>query len=217
LSLDFTGSYFEDLGGGAAHVLVDNTSANGTVNIYGGQFKCTSCNNLFNNTGNIFVYGTKIQEGPAVSAIQTGSGNTDAFIPFTAVGGGWSGKGGIQSTWYLSNQGTACTNGELALSAGWQSTGSATVTAVAGGGQTCSWTITTGTTTAANPTVTDTLTSPLPTSAVCEMNIHGGTHTAAAGEGFTQTTLSATAPVFTFVGTPVNTGATYFVTRQCGP
>lgn len=114
--------------------------------------------------------------------------------------------------------GANCTNGELGLSGGWQSTGSATVTAVAGTGQTCSWTITTGTTTGANPTVTDTLTNALPlANTVCEMNIHGGSHTPAAGEGFTQTTLSATAPIFTFIGTPTATGATYFVTRRCGP
>jgi hypothetical protein len=114
--------------------------------------------------------------------------------------------------------GVACTNAEIALSAGWQSTGAATVTAAAGNGQTCSWTITTGTTTAANPTVTDTLTNALPNATtVCELNIHGGTHTAAAGEGFQQTTLSATAPIFTFNGTPTAGGTTYFVTRRCGP
>lgn len=120
----------------------------------------------------------------------------------------------------LADQGTACTNAEIqsGLSAGWQSTGSATVTAVAGNGQTCSWTITTGTTTAANPTVTDTLTNVLPAATtVCELNIHGGTHTPAAGEGFTQTALSATAPIFTFIGTPTAGGFTYFVTRRCGP
>jgi hypothetical protein len=49
------------------------------------------------------------------------------------------------------------------------------------------------------------------------LNIHGGTHTAAAGEGFQQTTLSATAPIFTFNGTPTPAGTTYFVTRRCGP
>jgi hypothetical protein len=114
--------------------------------------------------------------------------------------------------------GVPCTNGELALSAGWQSTGAATVTAVAGTGQTCSWTITTGTTTAANPTVTDTLTNVLPTATtVCELNIHGGTHTAVLGEYFTQTTLSATAPIFTATFTPTAGGTTYFVTRRCGP
>jgi hypothetical protein len=124
----------------------------------------------------------------------------------------------FRSSLALADQGTVCTNGELALSAGWQSTGSATVTAVVGNGQTCSWTITTGTTTAANPTVTDTLTNALPSaSTVCELNIHGGTHTAAAGEGFQQTTLSATAPIFTFNGTPTAGGTTYFVTRRCGP
>ncbi len=124
----------------------------------------------------------------------------------------------LQQQQVIANQGSSCTNGELALSGGWQSTGSATVTAVSGTGQTCSWTITTGTTTGANPTVTDTLTNALPAATtVCEMNIHGGTHTPAAGEGFQQTTLSATAPIFTFNGTPTAGGTTYFVTRRCGP
>jgi len=126
--------------------------------------------------------------------------------------------GSVTSSGNMAMLGVACTNGELALSAGWQSTGTATVTAVAGAGQTCMWTITTGTTTAANPTVTDTLTNVLPTATtVCEMNIHGGTHTSIAGEYFLQTTLSATAPVFTFQGTPTAGGTTYFVTRRCGP
>src|SRR5207253_4388678 len=102
---------------------------------------------------------------------------------------GWTtGGSGILATQVIANQGTACTNTELALSAGWQSTGSATVTAVAGTGQTCSWTITTGTTTAANPTITDTLTNVLPAATtVCWMNIYGGTHTAVAGESLRQT------------------------------
>lgn len=126
--------------------------------------------------------------------------------------------GTIRATQQISDQGSVCTNGELALSAGWQSTGSATVTAVAGNGQTCSWTITTGTTTAANPTVTDTLTNALPAATtVCWMNIYGGTHTAVAGESLRQTTLSATAPVFTANFTPTAGGTTYFVTRSCGP
>lgn len=127
--------------------------------------------------------------------------------------------GKLRAALYSADGGTNCTNGELALSGGWQSTGTATVTAVAGaGGQTCSWTITTGTTTAANPTVTDTLVVPLSSAGtVCELNIHGGTHTAAAGEGFQQTTVSATAPVFTFNGTPTANGFTYIVTRRCGP
>jgi hypothetical protein len=111
--------------------------------------------------------------------------------------------------------GAACTNGELALSAGWQSTGSATVTAVTGISQTCEWTITTGTTTAANPTVTDTLVQALPVGTiVCEMTMHGGT---AATILLDQTTLSATAPVFTAQGTPTAGGATLRLVRRCGP
>jgi hypothetical protein len=126
-----------------------------------------------------------------------------------------------QDSLFIANQGSVCTNGELALSAGWQVTGSASVTAVAGLGQTCSWTITTGTTTSANPTITDTLTNALPAATTrCWMFLEYGpasTHTAAAGEGFAQTTLSATAPVFTFNGTPTAAGKTYLVVRTCGP
>lgn len=138
-----------------------------------------------------------------------GAGNTKASI---------SSAGLLRASQAIADQGTACTNGELALSAGWQSTGSATVTNVKGTGQTCEWTITTGTTTAANPTVTDTLTNALPTAnTVCWMIITGGNRTPAAGDSFDQTTLSATAPVFTFQGTPTAGGKTYQVVRACGP
>lgn len=216
-AVDLHGSYLEDTTSNAGAVLVSNLGS-GTVNFYGGQLYCPSCTNLFNNAGNIFVYGTRLNSGPSVANIQTGAGHTYAFIPVLGANGGWTGSGTLQSTQYISNQGVACTNGELALSAGWQSTGSATVTAAAGTGQTCSWTITTGTTTAANPTVTDTLTNVLPTATiVCELNIHGGTHVGAAGEGFTQTTFSATAPIFTADFTPTAGGTTYLVTRRCGP
>ena len=127
-------------------------------------------------------------------------------------------SGSVRATQVIADQGSACTNGELALSAGWQSTGSATVTGVVGTGQTCEWTITTGTTTAANPTITDTLTNALPSAnTVCWMIITGGNRTAAAGDSFDQTTLSATAPVFTFQGTPTAGGKTYKVVRTCGP
>jgi hypothetical protein len=113
---------------------------------------------------------------------------------------------------------TPCTNGELALSIGWQSTGSATVTGAVGTGQTCEWTITTGTTTSANPTITDNLTNALPSAlTVCEMNIKGGTRAPAASDSIDQTTLSATAPKFTFQGTPTAGGKTYTMVRRCGP
>ena len=165
-------------------------------------------------TGNDFRGNT----GPGLSDGGTGT-NKQVFgnLPLNSSMN-LAGAGNVRASLEIADQGTPCTNGELALSAGWQSTGSATVTAVSGNGQTCSWTITTGTTTAANPTITDTLTNALPAATtVCEMNIHGGTHTAAAGEGFQQTTLSATAPIFTFNGTPTAGGTTYFITRRCGP
>lgn len=166
---------------------------------------------LNNGTGGVWMQGVNCLN----SCTLAGTGTTNQFIQ-TATG--WGGLGGVTGTYFLSDQAAACTNGELGLSAGWQSTGSATVTAVAGKGQTCSWTITTGTTTAANPTVTDTFVAALPdATTVCELNIHGGTHTAVAGEGFNQTTISATAPVFTANFTPTAGGTTYFVTRRCGP
>src|SRR6185312_8456529 len=78
----------------------------------------------------------------------------------------------INKTIVAANGGNDCTNGELALSAGWGT--SPTVTAVAGkGGQTCEWTITSGTgTPTANPTITDTLTNSLASSGtVCRASL----------------------------------------------
>jgi len=164
----------------------------------------TSAATVYNQSGvgptvNGNTFQVRTGSGTPVNTFQVNSANSIEGLPFVA------------------DKGAACTNGELALSAGWQLTGSATPTAVQGT-TTCSWTITTGTTTGANPTITDTLTNPLPNATtVCEMNIHGGTHTAAAGEYFQQTTLSATAPVFTANFTPTAGGTTYFVTRRCGP
>jgi hypothetical protein len=103
------------------------------------------------------------------------------------------GATGFRATQEIADQGAACTNAELSLSRRWAASGSATVP------ETFEWTITAGTTTSANPIVTDTLTNALPTaSTVCEMIITGGTRTAVASDSFDQTTLSATAPVFTF-------------------
>jgi hypothetical protein len=121
-------------------------------------------------------------------------------------GGNVLGSGAFATT------GTGCTNSELALSGGWGS--SASVSSVVGQGQTCQWTITASGTMGANPTITDTLTNQLPSaSVVCDMRMVGGTGT---NTLINQTSLSATAPVFTFGGTPVS-GSTYIVTRRCGP
>lgn len=119
----------------------------------------------------------------------------------------------LRETLHISDQGAVCTNGELVLSAGWGTT--ATVTTVVGIGQTCEWTLTSsGTGQAASPTITDTLTNALPTATtVCEMRMVGGSGTATLID---QTTLSATVPIFTFLGTPV-AASTYKVLRRCGP
>src|ERR1700722_17385128 len=192
-----------NLNGPTAQISMVNKSASSTT-VYGSSV-AGDANARFN-----FAAGGQMFWGP-------GNAASDVNVSRTGVGI-LTNSGTYQQVQTISNQGNPCTNGEIALSGGWQSTGSATVTAVAGLGQTCSWVITTGTTTAASPTITDTLTNPLPTATtVCEINIHGGTHTAAAGEGFLNTTLSATAPVFTFIGTPTAGGTTYFIIRRCGP
>lgn len=136
--------------------------------------------------------------------------------------GGCEISGTLLSTSYsraseqIADQGSACTNPEIALGAGWQSTGTASVSNAAGTGQTCSWTITTGATTSANPTITDTLTNALPTAnTVCWVTLHNGT--AATPIYADQTTRSATAPAFTVTGTPSASGATYKLIRVCGP
>jgi len=140
---------------------------------------------------------TVVNGNPLASLSTTGA--------LSALGGHYSTSGVVG--------GTACTNGELALSAGFGTT--ATVTAVAGINQTCHWTITSnGTGQAANPTITDTLVIALPAATiVCDMRMEGGTGTATL---INQSTLSSTAPVFTFNGTPV-AASTYIVIRRCGP
>jgi hypothetical protein len=185
---------------GVGVLYVGENASNATSgSTHGPQFTANSASVVGSVTGNNLL---ELRSGIAALLAQDTNGNI-----------------GIKGN-YIAGQ-SPCLNTELVLSAGWQSTGSATVTGVAGTGQTCSWIITTGTTTAANPTVTDTLTNALPTSGtVCSMYINYGpasTHTAVAGEGFAQTLLSATAPVFTFNGTPTAAGKTYLVTRQCGP
>lgn len=190
------------------YIVAENNTGNANGPYQGAQFAPTGCggaNVLTATWTNGNVCGSVLSGVPTGGPTTLESGLSGIVAPL------------LQAPNTVGN-GVPCTIGELALSAGWQSTGSASVSAPSGTGQTCSWTITTGTTTAANPTITDTLTNPLPNAlVVCEMNIHGGTHTAAAGEGFQQTTLSATAPVFTFNGTPTAGNTTYFVTRRCGP
>jgi hypothetical protein len=128
-------------------------------------------------------------------------------------------NGTLRGALSISDQGTSCANGNLALSAGWGST--ATVTGAAGTGQTCQFTLTSaGTGQAVNATITDTLPTALPTAnTVCTAQLTGGTGMAAlsgAGLFINQTTLSATAPAFTFPGLPA-AGSTYFVVIKCGP
>jgi hypothetical protein len=106
---------------------------------------------------------------------------------------------------------SACTNAELALSGNFGS--GASVGSAAGYGDHCKWTVTAGSTgTGASPTITDTLVAALPYSGeICKMEVVGGTGTFTT---INQTTVSQTAPVFTFNGTPA-TSATYVIDRLC--
>lgn len=211
MNLDCHGCYLEDTGSGGSNVAATTGSAGDQFNFYGGSINIQTGTNAFNNTGTIFVYGTKLT-GPTVANIQTGSGNTYSFVPISGANGGWGGKGTIQGTLNISNQGPAQTSGNIALSANWGT--SPTITAVAGFAQNHRFTITAQATTGANPTITDTLPSPLPASTtICTARMEGGTGTTTS---ITQTTQSATAPVFTFNGTP-GAGSTYVVDVQCGP
>src|SRR5271157_616489 len=167
---------------------------------------------VFRTTGSAsyIIWGNRETDGVTADLIDTSSSTHKTFLDRN---NNLSTSGTVAAALSVANRGTACTNAELAFSAGWGSTTAAS--AVAGTGQTCQWTVTsTGTGQGANPTITDTLTNPLPSAlTVCEMRMVGGT-------GMTtlinQTTLSATKPVFTFGGTPV-VSDTYIVLRRCGP
>jgi pectate lyase-like protein len=197
-------------------------------NIIGGntnqRFLVLGNGSFANIAGNTIAgFGTAFALGKGVT-LTVGANNWAATVTFmtgTPVAGSVLDNAGkttvygsaLQSTLSISNQGTPCTNGELALSAAWGTL--ASVTAAVGQGQTCQWTIkSSGTGQASNPTITDTLTNVLPSAAVvCDMRMVGGT---GATTLINQTTLSARAPVFTFLGLPV-AGSTYFVVRRCGP
>jgi hypothetical protein len=147
------------------------------------------------NTGNMFFYS-------GANAYKLANGNLSL-----------AGSPQSQGSVLVANQGTACTDAQLATTSGW-GTG-ATVAAAVGTGQTCEWTVTAGISPSPNPTLTWTLPSVLPAAnTVCSGQVVGGT------QGFPATinnsTLSAIAPVFTYNGTPT-AGATLFVLLRCGP
>lgn len=210
-----TGVINSNLNAGTVTVPVYPLSADGSTGIYSTSSQAIDFASLGVNSaeiGSTFIW-VKNANGLAVGAASNSWLSAPSSGNFT-LGTAAQGKQGKLSLSVVSSDGgAACTNGELALSAGFGTT--AGVTAVAGTGQTCHWTITSnGTGQAANPTITDTLTNTLPSaSTVCEMRMEGGTGTATL---INQTTLSATAPVFTFNGTPV-AASTYVVVRRCGP
>lgn len=208
-------------------------SATTANNIFGTHFESNTSGDVnfanSNVTGNFIFGGETSSTTPMGGSCSVGFGNI--FAPTDAAGcwqllngtnfniNGTSSKlsvtgGPVQAVQVLANQGTACTNAELALSAGWGT--SPTVTAVAGTGQTCEWTITSGTgTPTANPTITDTLTNALPSaSTVCRATLIATASPASIPAD--ETTLSAIAPVFTAYLTP-GASVVYKFSRTCGP
>jgi hypothetical protein len=105
-----------------------------------------------------------------------------------------------------SSQGTALVAGDFALSAGWGS--GAAVSAVTGTDQGFDLTVTAGTSPTANPTITLTFKDGTWTNApILLIQQRGGTGAQPTAINYTP---SATAPVITWIGTPVNTN-TYII------
>lgn len=161
------------------------------------------------------VYAWGSAADPSAGGNDTGLSRDSAGV--VDIGNGFVGdkSAKVRSSLYVADGGAACTNGELAFSAGFGNTPNAVATLATGFSQTCEWLVTAGTAgLAANPTITDTLVVPLLNAAtVCDMRMVGGTGTTTLID---QTTASTTTPTFTFGGTP-GAGLTYKIVRRCGP
>jgi hypothetical protein len=209
-SLTFTGElgygFHYDGTGGRAGVGIDN-NGNDIMEIA--------------NSGNI-IQGAACYGWVSSTAIDVATDTSSCRVGVKTVGIG-NGSGGdisgtLEAAQLVSVGGTGCANGNFALSGGWGST--ASVSGAKGFSDTCEITITSaGTGQAVNATVTWTVPTAMPTATtVCTAQLVGGTITGLTVTGalLNQTTLSATAPVFTFAGLPVSTLTTIIVFR-CGP
>jgi hypothetical protein len=130
------------------------------------------------------------------------------------------GNGGLTASGNVQTHGIACSAANVALSAAWGD--SASAGAFSGYSQTCQFTVRSGTSNfAPAPTVTFTFPIPFPVTPVCTLDVHAITGNGG-GILFSNTTQSATAPVFTAVtgsGLPFEpaAGETYTVVLRCGP
>lgn len=218
-AFDISNTYIETTGAPSYPLIIIPSGANIKLRINGGALSsgnaCAAGCIVTNNDAGSFVNisNTGIFPAGSTQAFKYGGTSSALVSGFEAVSGGWTGPGGNQGTLWISNQGTAAANGQVALSAGWGTT--AAVSAAAGFAQHGRFTVTSnGTGQAANPTITWTLPNALPTATVlCTAVQVGGTQ--AQGQ-FNQTTVSATAPIFTYSGTPV-AGNTVIVDIVCGP
>jgi hypothetical protein len=197
----------------SANAVAFTLQAAAQVGLSGGEINITGATNAINlSSGSPTVYAVDVTatSPSSIPAFSRGTGTVNGLIRTPT---GWGGTGGVAGTYFLSNQGTAAASGNFALSAGWGTT--AAVTATAGFNQSARFTVTaSGTGQAANPTITWTLPTALPAAtSTCQVSQTGGTN---AFLMITQTTLSATAPVFTLQGTPT-AAATFIYDVRCGP
>lgn len=201
--------YLEDTSGTAASVLITTSATAATFHLKGGGLFGTTLTNCMTLGAASIVYAMDTNITGCTNNF-TGTGVFNALTPSST---GWSGPGGLGGTYFVSNQGTALVIGNVAVSAGWGTT--AAVTSPSGFNQHFRFTITaSGTGQAANPTVTVTLPNALPAATTsCTLQQTGGT---GAFTMMLQTSLSATAPIFTLQGTPT-AAATYIYDGVCGP
>lgn len=130
------------------------------------------------------------------------------------------GNDGLTTTGNVQTSGIACGPSNIALGTGWGT--SASTSSFSGYSQTCQFTITTGTGGFASaPALTFTFPIAFATTPVCTLDVH-----AISGSGgaimFSNTTPSATAPVFTATSSTGSSftpaaGETYKVVLRCGP
>jgi len=127
-----------------------------------------------------------------------------------ASGGQTVTSAALESKFLISNQGTAQTSGNVAIT-GWGT--SAAVSAVGGFDNTERFTITAGTTPSLNPTIVVTFPDTWPVTPICSIQQIGGTGVVADLTTGTETTTST--GTLTWLATPTN-ASTYIFKLSCG-
>lgn len=198
---------------GTLGYVIDNETTRCTI--IGGELLNGGAGNLFNGSGQICTMLQVAWSGPGIGLV------TYAQNPATILAAGMLEASAIQSQGFAANTTTACAAGNVSLGVGW-GTGAA-LSQFSGYSQTCQFTITSGSAAfGASPTFTYTF--PVQFSGTilpCTVNVNGITG-AGGALMFSNTTSSATAPVFTastITGGTFTPAASesYQVVVRCGP